>query len=245
MYKIKFNDYQENVFSTVDFNGDKRNKLMSVYSYLIKYSNDVNVVSKSLNKLHKMYVRYHYKISNKYFYNLVDVLVDLDLLKKNNNKILIVQEKVQEKVQIKETTESIENTSVDVDFEKLKCRGIDYTYNSFTNIKFCGVGEFATKEELKEIAQDLYKHLKIKSSYIKTEVLNIISRYTGVIYKKSARDYLFTVILDKKLKREAERNNFYKKFIANKNKAIGYINGTSEYSLVNAKLINEIENLVY
>ena len=75
----------------------------------------------------------------------------------------------------------------------------------------------ATKEQLKEIAEDLYKTLKIRSNHIKTEVLNIVCAYDERIYLQSARSYLKAVILDKKARREIEREDFVKKVVIGKN----------------------------
>ena len=119
-YKIKFNDYQMNILNSLDLNGNKRHNLMSVYSYLIKYSVD-GLVSKSLNKLYMMYIRHHKKIdslvesiSKAYFCKLVNFLEELELISKDNRKVFIlearVDKKVEEKVDKNNSAETTENT---------------------------------------------------------------------------------------------------------------------------------------
>ena len=90
-YKIKFNEYQLNIFNKEDFNGDKQDKLQSVLSYIMKYSLN-NTLTKSITKLHSMYIRGHRSISLSYFKKLVNVLIDLKLLVKNGRQIMILQE---------------------------------------------------------------------------------------------------------------------------------------------------------
>lgn len=115
-YKIKFNDYQMNIFNTLELNGNKRHNLMSVYSYLIKHSVD-KLVSKSLSKLYLMYIRYHKKIdstvesiSKAYFCKLVNQLVDLELLAKDNRKVFILESAVDKKVDEKVDKEKVDET---------------------------------------------------------------------------------------------------------------------------------------
>ena len=251
-YKTKFNDYQMAIFNTLDLNGYKRFNLMSVYSYLIKHSID-KLVSKSLSKLYAMYIRYHKKIdsmdesiSKSYFCGLINELVDLKLLAKDNRKVFIldspVDKKVDEKVDKNNYAPSVEESEVTEDYVATEIQSskniynnniyntssedVADTYNDFdlefesANSKvFVPYGSkvLATKEQLKEIAEDLYKTLKIRSNHIKTEVLNVICAYDERIYLQSARSYLKAVILDKKARREIEREDFVKKVAIGKN----------------------------
>ena len=281
-YKIKFNDYQKHIFDNIDVNGHKRHYLMSVMSYLIKYSNKDGLVLKSLSKLFAMYKRYHKKvnsfvdsISKAYFCKLVNELVDLKLLTKDKRKVFIfkneVDKKVDKKVDKNNSTPSIEESEVSEDFEDTQISNlnslyynyniyntsgedVDYTYNDFDSSKrtdtstvfVANIGDtLATRNQLEEIAEDLYKSLRIKSRHIKTEVTNIIWRYSGTIYLHAARSYLKTVILDKKLKRDREREEFAKEYIYTKNitRNNRYITGGSNYLSNNNKRLRQIAGL--
>ena len=251
-YKTEFNDYQMAIFNTLDLNGYKRFNLMSVYSYLIKYSTD-KLVSKSLSKLYAMYIRYHKKvdsmdesISKSYFCGLINELVDLKLLAKDNRKVFIldspVDKKVDEKVDKNNSAPSVEESEVTEDSVATEIQSskniynnniyntssedvadihndFDLAFESANSKVFVPYGSkvLATKEQLKEIAEDLYKTLKIRSNHIKTEVLNVICAYDERIYLQSARSYLKAVILDKKARREIEREDFVKKVAIGKN----------------------------
>ena len=252
-YKTKFNDYQMAIFNTLDLNGYKRFNLMSVYSYLIKHSID-KLVSKSLSKLYAMYIRYHKKvdsmdesISKSYFCGLINELVDLKLLAKDNRKVFIldspVDKKVDEKVDKNNYAPSVEESEVTEDYVATEIQSskniynnnniyntssedvadihndFDLAFESADSKVFVPYGSkvLATKEQLKEIAEDLYKTLRIRSNHIKTEVLNVICAYDERIYLQSARSYLKAVILDKKARREIEREDFVKKVAIGKN----------------------------
>ena len=251
-YKIKFNEYQMNIFNKEDFNGDKQDKLQSVLSYIMKYSvNDV--LTKSINKLHSMYIRGHRTISLSYFKKLVNVLIDLKLLVRAGRKLIVLQEievfevaeKVAKKVAKKNCTLDIENTDFANNFElhnyKLINNNNNYNIYNTTSEKFCPSKNdtFASIEQLKSIANDLYKNLKIRSNHVKTEVLNVIYAYAGRIYLKAARSYLMTVILDKKLKRDKEREEFKKKYVYNKNLSRTVNNQGSNYTSNNSKRVRQ------
>ena len=207
MYKIKFNEYQKNVFKKVEFNGDKKRKLMSVYSYLIKYSDENNEVLKSLNKLHSMYNRYHIKVSNKYFYDLVDLLHDLELIIKQGKSIKIVQEKVQKE----KHTESSENTSVEVIVEKLNTEGEDNLYTN-TNIVemlksfYKGItGRVnATKKELKDIAKCLFVLNGVDNALVQHAVFFKIDNSKRNINFQGAVAYVEAILMEKLGYYEAE-----------------------------------------
>lgn len=232
-YRIKLNEYQMNIFNKQDFNGDKQCKLQSLLAYIIKHSID-NTLTKSTNKLYAMYIRHHKSISLSYFKKLVNVLIDLKLLIRKGKQLIILQEeqqcndievakKVAKKVAKENCQSDVENTDFEEDFYLHNYKH-EYIYNNYniyntTSEKFCASENdtFASIEQLKSIANDLYKNLKIRSNHVKTEVLNVIYAYEGRIYLKAARQYLKAVILDKKVARDKEREEFAKKYIFAKN----------------------------
>ena len=225
---IAFNEYQIAVLDMQQFSAKKTQKIQSVLRYIVKYSVGGKLMY-SINRLFVMYSHKGKRMSRKYFYNLVQELKDLNLLEQKDNDLFLVLEKkvykkVYKKVHKENCTPSVENTSLEDDaVPALNTQDNNNNYNIYntTSNEFCPSKNdtFASIEQLKSIAIDLYKNLKIRSTHIKTEVLNVIYAYEGRIYLKAARSYLMTVILDKKLKRDKEREEFAKKYIFAKNLA--------------------------
>lgn len=218
-YKITFTEYQKNIFGVNDFNGDKKRKTMSVLSYLIKYSEDAKV-TKSINTLYKMYIKYHSKMSNKHFYNIVSTLEEMKLIRKDNKNIFVifddnsnmnnsinenqVQEKVQKKLQTENTAETVENTQVESNLNLCnnKVLNNNYTYTLNTNHD-----DFVAPVELVYIATNMLKELDIKSKIVKDAVLNKLRRCIN-IHRNGVNAYIMAVIKEKKTIQEARRINF-------------------------------------
>lgn len=207
--------------------------LSKLYEMYIRYHKKVDSMNESISK--------------SYFCGLVKELVDLKLLAKDNRKVFIldspVDKKVDEKVDKNNSAPSVEESEVEGNSAATEIQSSKNIYNNYNiyntsaedvsdthndfdlafesaNSKvFVPYGSkvLATKEQLKEIAEDLYKTLKIRSNHIKTEVLNVICAYDERIYLQSARSYLKAVILDKKARREIEREDFVKKVAIGKN----------------------------
>ncbi len=226
---INFNEYQLTILDSHEFNGSKTKKIQSVLRYVMKYSPNNKLVY-SIHKLYKMYSSKGKRMSQRYFYNLIAELKDLNLLEEKENEIFLVlskkvQEKVQGKVQTENSTESVENANVsECHAPSLETSRVNNNYNIYntTSNELCpetNSNIYASLEDLKSIAEDLYKNLKIRSRHIKTDVLNMIYQYAGKISIKGARQYLKAVILDKKVARDKEREEFAKKYIFAKNLA--------------------------
>ena len=236
MYKIKFNKYQKSVFKTVEFNGDKKRKIMSVYSYLIKYSDKNGTVTKSLTKLHKMYLRYHKKISLAYFKQISTILINLELLKKIDNSLIVVSEKIAKKIADTEVTETVENTSLDSDLN-LPNKELEYIYTNTLNVR-----ENNFNDEIVPLAMvykkimELCKVVTIKNKAVKEMIYNLVmsrlKKYKIELRQSTCDTYLLKCIL--------EKYNFIRHLNANR-----YVCGSSEYQKVNAKQIAEIEMLAY
>ena len=244
---IPFTEYQLAILDMQLFNGNKNKKIQSVLRYVMQYSKNNKRVY-SIHRLYKMYTSKNKRMSQRYFYNLISELKDLNLLEEKENEIFLVLEKsakkVQEKVQTENDAVDVENTDFSVsDFPTLKTE----EYNNNNNIynttpkEFCPSKNdtFASIEQLKSIANDLYKNLKIRSNHVKTEVLNVIYAYEGRIYLKAARSYLMTVILDKKLKRDKEREEFKKNYVYAKNATRTVNNQGSNYTSNNSKRVRQ------
>ena len=226
---IPFTEYQLAVLDMQQFNGGKTKKIQSVLRYIVKYSVSGKLMY-SINRLFVMYSHKGKRMSRKYFYNLVQELKDLNLLEQKDNDLFLVLEKkvykkVYKKVHKENCTPSVENTGLEgSDFPTLKTEEYNYNYNIYntTSNELCSSKNsniYASLEELESIAEDLYKNLKIRSRHIKTDVLNMIYQYKDKISLKGARQYLKAVILDKKVARDKEREEFAKKYIFAKNLA--------------------------
>lgn len=206
--------------------------LSKLYAMYIRYHKKVDSMDESISK--------------SYFCGLINELKDLKLLAKDNRKVFIldspVDKKVDKKVDKNNSAPSVKESEVTEDSVATEIQSSNQYYNnniyntssedvadihndfdlafeSADSKVFVPYGSkvLATKEQLKEIAEDLYKTLKIRSNHIKTEVLNIICAYDERIYLQSARSYLKAVILDKKARREIEREDFVKKVVIGKN----------------------------
>lgn len=223
---IPFTEYQLAVLDMQQYNGGKTKKIQSVLRYIIEYSVGGKLMY-SINRLFVMYSSKGKRMSRKYFYNLVQELKDLSLVEQKDNDLFLVLEKkvykkVHKKVHKENCTPSLENTSVEggtVPALNTQDNNNNYNIYNTTPKEFCPSknATFASIEQLKSIAEDLYKNLKIRSNHVKTEVLNVIYAYEGRIYLKAARSYLKAVILDKKVARDKEREEFAKKYIFAKN----------------------------
>lgn len=212
MYKIKFNEYQKNVFSKLDFNGDKKRKLMSVYSYLIKYSNDEGMVTKSLTRLHKMYNRYHVNISLTYFKDLSNLLINLKLLeRKEDKKLYIIDSDVSKKVAEEKIVKSIESTNIEGDCKK---HNIKDNYNLYTNTNivemlksfYKGISSKvnATKKDLKDIAKCLFVLNRVDNALVQHAVFSKIQNSKRNINLKGAVSYVEAIVMEKLGYYEAE-----------------------------------------
>ena len=203
-YKINFTEYQHDIFNTLEFNGDKKRKLMSVYSYLIKYSNTDLLVTKSLNKLHTMYLRYHSKLSLSYFKKLTTLLIDMELVEKINNCLYIVAKKVAKKVAEENVDKPLENSELGQDSFLPNSPSYNYNYYTDTNIVkmmkeyYVGITgrKNATKKDLKDIAKCLIS-IKRANALVQTIVFNKIENSQTTINLRGAVQYVNEIIVEK------------------------------------------------
>lgn len=216
-YNTEFNEYQYNIFQDVDCNGNKRHYLMSVFSYLIKYSNEEGLVSKSLSRLHLMYKRYHKKdwntseaISKSYFCQLVNDLVDLKLLVKDGRKVFIfkptVDEIIDEKVDNENPCETLVNSNVSEGSEKPKYEGsIDNTYYTNTDIVkmissfYKGIAgrKYASKKDLLDVAKSLFVLDRINEPVVQANVMSKLRNSKQQIHLNGVVQYVKSIIMDK------------------------------------------------
>ena len=76
---ISFSEYQLAVLDMQLFNGNKNKKIQSVLRYVMQYSKNNKLVY-SIHRLYKMYTSKNKRMSQRYFYNLISELKDLNLL---------------------------------------------------------------------------------------------------------------------------------------------------------------------
>ena len=204
MYKIKFNQYQKNIFKEVDFNGDKKRKIMSVYSYLIKYSDETGVVTKSLTKLHKMYLRYHKKMSLSYFKQISLILIDLKLIKKIDDVLIIIAEKIAEKIANQEVSKPIENTSLECNSN---LHNNEQNYDLYTNTNIVKMLKAfykglsgrvnVTKKDLQDIAKCLFVLNRVDSALVQHAVFSKIKYSKRNINLTGAVAYVEAIVMEK------------------------------------------------
>lgn len=224
-YKIKFTEYQKDVFKMIDFNGDKKRKLMSVYSYLIKYSNENGVVTKSLNKLYNMYIRHHKNFSRAYFYNLVGILSESKLVVKNKN-IVVVDKNIDNKIDKEKDNEAVETTQLEeyIDLhnrEVLKNKNL-YTNTNIEQITNDNIIEMlknhykgisgkinASKNDLIDIAKCLCVVNRVDNALVQYTILHKIHNSKQKINIRGAVAYVMSIVMEKLGEFDAEYRNYY------------------------------------
>lgn len=188
-YKTKLTEIQiQNIYKITD-NKDKQSKIMSILSYLMKYTEASSMkLLKSINKLFTMYSvndwEYHAKIARSYFYDIANLIID------NNYFFNLEQDKKVDTLSDKiNSTQILANTNVKADFEKtnniITNNTITYTLNTANAIKVSAT----------ELVDEAMKDLKIKSKVIKSMVIaklqNIKLDAVGAV------SYIIKVIIEK------------------------------------------------
>ncbi|MBN1079248.1 hypothetical protein [Clostridium botulinum] len=197
MYKIKLTETEINKIYEISDKKSTQASLMSILSYLIKYTDKTtNTLTKSLNKLYKMYLRYHNKLTKSYFYTLVSKLKDKNLL-----SFAPVEDKKEETFEeIEKVPVSIENTDLNQDSELPNNLIINNT-NTYTLNTTSVVNAV-------ELLDDVFRDLKIKSKVIKTLVLAKLQN--TVLDAKGAINYIIRVITEKTEQYNTMRVNYAK-----------------------------------
>lgn len=175
---------------------DTQSRLMSILAYYKKHSEN-GVLKYSVNKLHKMYVRYHNSITKSYFYTLINKIKDVFFT--------TVEETFEETFEeIEKVALTIENTSLEGCEEKPnnKCLNNTYTYTNNTDSK-----ESVCTDDLVKIANGLFKEYGIKSFSVKQMVLSKLKNCNNVNIQ-GAIAYVTKVVTEKKGIQENKRAMF-------------------------------------
>ena len=183
-YKIKLSNKQIKAIEQITDNKKMQNKMMSILSYLIKYTDpETNKLTRSINKLYKMYILYHNNISRCYFFKLIKLL-------KENNIYINNDKKVDKKVDTIKVAQSINITKSEADDKNANNLTINniYTYTPYT--------AKAEKVDALSIAKDLFIELKIKSNIIKKAVIDKIKNKM-LDNTHGAINYVMAVIIEK------------------------------------------------
>ncbi|OOM17236.1 hypothetical protein CLSAB_19560 [Clostridium saccharobutylicum] len=182
MYKRKLTNSQIQIIYDITGNKTKQDRLMSVLSYLIKYTEN-NKLTRSLNRLYNMYIRLEYrKITRSYFYKLVDLLKEYKLF-------TVLEDKIGDKIEDKEDTdETIENTGFETDFKKHNDLMPNLNINTYT-LKTTNVVKAL------DLVDEVFKEFKVKSKIIKNMV--IAKLQNTVLDAAGAIKYIIKVITEK------------------------------------------------
>lgn len=234
MYKIKLTNEQIQTIYEITGNKDKQSKLMSVLSYLIKYTKD-NKLTKTLNRLYTMYIRLEYrKITRSYFYKLVDLLKEYKLF-------AIAEDKIKDKIEDKEeVAELIENTNFESDFEK---------HNNLTSNKNTYIYTSNISDDVIEVAEEILKDMNVKSKVIKKMVLDKLENIN--LDPQGMLNYIYAVVLDKikiyykardKYKQKViETRNSYSFAAPNKENKRGFNNFEAREMYTNEQAMHDLE----
>lgn len=195
-YKIQFTEHQNNIFLTQNFNGNKGKKIRSVLSYLIKYSEN-NVITKSLNKLYSMYKRYHKEVSRTYFYKLIKLLNDMELIEIKDKVYKIVNKKVYKE----KPPETIENTSVGhgskkPNYELYKDNNTIYTLNKsiLDALKSQCIDRYSKISSFMTIGNAILDSVGCSKFYTRQMVIRKIRKYYKGIDLQGAVAYIKSIV---------------------------------------------------
>lgn len=210
-YKIKFNYYENTTFNQIET--ARKIKIMSVYSYLVKYSVD-NRLTKSAAKLHFMYEKHHPGVCLSYFKELLLELEKLGLIfiEKSKKIRTFFIPRVATRVASEKPTKPIDMTQLEDDSKICNTESFtsNYTNTLNTQLETQSFDEKVAPIELVNVAKKLIKDLRIRSQWVKDEVKKKLSACTNV-NRKGMNNYVLKVIIEKKTKQEARRDEFKRK----------------------------------
>lgn len=199
MYKIQLTKEQKQILYSISDSKEKQSKLMSILQYCIKYTDpSTSLLTKTISKLFSMYsthnFKYHNKISRKYFYTLVNILIDKNLV--------CVHKKVHKKVHKINVPKPIENTTVQTIIEKTNNLTMNNTYTYTLDTETSSVHAL-------NLVKDVFKDLKVKSKIVQDMVISKLKN--TVLDSKGAVAYIISVIIDKTEQYNLMRVNYAKK----------------------------------
>ena len=219
-YPNKIDKKVKTVLNMTGYRDDKIKKYLSVYSKLLKYTNDENrVVERPSAEIYKL-IKYDWEYNQRkkcfsysYFKQIIQDLADLGLLmlKKNSKYQLIFVLKISDIVTKEKTPKHLENSNLDGNSNFLS-RFSNKKYNTnalLQKIKNLYKGirgiKFACKKELRDIAKSLMVKYRITDPTLQAVILNKINNSKQKINIQGAVDYIETIVVEKLIAFDCEK----------------------------------------
>ena len=194
-----FSEYQLQMLNKDFYNMDRKRSLESVLAKLMKHSEN-NILKMSLSKLHKISCYGRYKtMARSYFYELVDQLMELKLVKRVGRKIHIIisPDNLPDKMEV---AESVETTGLESNSKKPNIK-----YNIYTNT--LNIKERNFVDEIVPLAKaynkilELCKIINIKNKAVKKIICDMVmsrlKKYSIELRASSCDTYLLKCIVEK------------------------------------------------
>ena len=219
-YPNKIDKKVKTVLNMTGYRDDKIKKYLSVYSKLLKYTNDENrVVERPSAEIYKL-IKYDWEYNQRkkcfsysYFKQIIQDLADLGLLmlKKNSKYQLIFVLKISDIVTKEKTPKHLENSNLDGNSNFLS-RFSNKNYNTNTLLQriknlYKGIRgiKFACKKELRDIAKSLMVKYRITDPTLQAVILNKINNSKQKINIQGAVDYIETIVVEKLIAFDCEK----------------------------------------
>ena len=219
-YPNKIDKKVKTVLNMTGYRDDKIKKYLSVYSKLLKYTNDENrVVERPSAEIYKL-IKYDWEYNQRkkcfsysYFKQIIQDLADLGLLmlKKNSKYQLIFVLKISDIVTKEKTPKHLENSNLDGNSNFLS-RFSNKNYNTNTLLQkikslYKGIRKvkYATKKELKDIAIASMVNYKVTDPELQNLILNKVHNSKQKINIQGAVDYIDTIVVEKLIAFDCEK----------------------------------------
>ena len=219
-YPNKIDKKVKTVLNMTGYRDDKIKKYLSVYSKLLKYTNDENrVVERPSAEIYKL-IKYDWEYNQRkkcfsysYFKQIIQDLADLGLLmlKKNSKYQLIFVLKISDIVTKEKTPKHLENSNLDGNSNFLS-RFYNKKYNTNTLLQkikslYKGIRgiKYASKKELRDIAKSLMVKYRITDPTLQAVILNKINNSKQKINIQGAVDYIETIVVEKLIAFDCEK----------------------------------------
>ena len=219
-YPNKIDKKVKTILNMTGYREDKIKKYLSVYSKLLKYTNDENrVVERPSAEIYKL-IKYDWEYNQRkkcfsysYFKQIIQDLADLGLLmlKKNSKYQLIFVLKISDIVTKEKTPKHLENSNLDGNSNFLS-RFSNKNYNTNTLLQkikslYKGIRgiKYASKKELRDIAKSLMVKYRITDPTLQAVILNKINNSKQKINIQGAVDYIETIVVEKLIAFDCEK----------------------------------------
>ncbi|KEI18293.1 hypothetical protein [Clostridium haemolyticum] len=251
-YIYQFKRYTKYQFNKHFRNGKKKLQLMSFYAYLINMSKskEINISKESLTKMWNRKQSKTASKNNTTYKKVSSTTVLRWLLKLEEAKLLLVKresnnankyilnedgsispnffksKKCTEKCTIKNTSQSIDTTTIETIENVHKDYNINTTIKDIDTLNSCDATEMtntvyenyikeqekiSTTEEMLKIIEKMFKIMRVRSSRIKGYVMSVLN-YATSVSKKHAYNYVAKAIENARERYYKERVNAFKQY---------------------------------